>query len=204
MHLLDRSTATTRRSALTTGRRGAAVLGRHAVLLLVGFGALAGCGSDGSDASGGSPTSTAVETSTTETTSTTSTTQAAVVAEDLANGGQVAPVDVEVDGGSAGVDVTFRKITIPPGGTTGEHCHYGQLVAVVAEGELTHLAPIYPGGVHVYETGDSVIEGKGYPHEGRNEGDTDVVLLVTYVTPEGKPLAEKDLAHCDPAAAPGG
>jgi len=25
-----------------------------------------------------------------------------------------------------------------------------------------------------------------------------VVLLVTYVTAEGKPLAETDLAHCDP------
>jgi quercetin dioxygenase-like cupin family protein len=51
--------------------------------------------------------------------------------------------------------------------------------------------------VRVYETGESIIEGAGYPHEGINEGDTDVVLWVTYVIPDGKPLAETDLANCD-------
>ncbi|MBB1032744.1 cupin domain-containing protein [Dietzia sp. SLG310A2-38A2] len=93
--------------------------------------------------------------------------------------------------------MTFREITIEPGAGTGEHCHYGQLIAVVEQGELTHYADIYPGGVHVYSQGESIIEGAGYPHEGRNEGDEDVVLMVTYVIPEGKPLAETDLANCD-------
>jgi quercetin dioxygenase-like cupin family protein len=120
-----------------------------------------------------------------------------IQAVDLANGEQSAPVEVSVDGGAAGVDVTFREIRIAPGAGTGEHCHYGQLVAVVTEGELTHYADVHPGGVLVYEAGDSVIEGADYPHEGINEGDTDVVLLVTYITPEGKPLAETDLSNCD-------
>ncbi|MET3861676.1 quercetin dioxygenase-like cupin family protein [Dietzia sp. 2505] len=120
-----------------------------------------------------------------------------VRAVDIAAGQQDGPVDVEVDGGTAGVGVTFREITIEPGAGTGEHCHYGQLIAVVEQGELTHYAPIYPGGVHVYSAGESIIEGAGYPHEGRNEGDEDVVLMVTYVIPEGKPLAETDLANCD-------
>lgn len=126
---------------------------------------------------------------------------APVRAVDLAEGDQDEPVNVAVDGGAAGVGVTFREITIAPGGSTGEHCHYGQLIAVVAEGELTHYAENHPGGVHVYRDGDAIIEGADYAHEGRNEGDTDVVLWVTYVIPEGKPLAETDLALCDEPAA---
>lgn len=120
-----------------------------------------------------------------------------VRAVDIAAGQQDEPVDVEVDGGADGVGVTFREITIEPGSGTGEHCHYGQLIAVVEQGELTHYAEIYAGGVHVYRTGDSIIEGAGYPHEGRNEGREDVVLMVTYVIPDGQPLAETDLAHCE-------
>lgn len=125
-------------------------------------------------------------------------TQAPVVAVDHAAGVQDDAVEVSVagqDGG--GVGVTFREITLAPGGSTGRHCHYGQLVAVVKEGALTHYADTYPGGVHVYETGASIIEGAGYPHEGRNEGTDDVVLWVTYVIPAGKPLAEPDLSNCD-------
>lgn len=75
------------------------------------------------------------------------------------------------------------------------------LIAVVEQGTLTHYAAVHPGGVREYHAGDSIIEGNGYPHEGRNEGDTDVVLLVTYVTPEGQPLAETDLSLCTLTAA---
>lgn len=120
-----------------------------------------------------------------------------VRAVDIAEGQQDGPVDVEVDGGAEGIQVNFREITIEPGAGTGKHCHYGQLIAVVEQGDLTHYADIYPGGVHVYRTGESIIEGAGYPHEGRNEGQEDVVLMVSYVTPDGKPLAETDLTHCD-------
>ena len=120
-----------------------------------------------------------------------------VRAVDIAEGQQDGPVDVEVDGGAEGVQVNFREITIEPGAGTGRHCHYGQLIAVVEQGDLTHYADIYPGGVHVYRTGESIIEGAGYPHEGRNEGQEDVVLMVSYVTPDGKPLAETDLTNCD-------
>lgn len=117
-----------------------------------------------------------------------------VAVEELGAGEQVAPVEVDVDGPAA---VTFRKITIAPGAGTGEHCHYGQLIAVVEQGEFTHRAPIYPSGEHVYTAGDTIIEGAQYIHEGVNLGDEPVVLLVTYITEEGKPLAETDLANCD-------
>ncbi|SDZ14512.1 cupin domain-containing protein [Herbiconiux ginsengi] len=118
-----------------------------------------------------------------------------VVVEELGKGEQDAAVDVEVAGPT---QVAFRRITLHPGAGTGKHCHDGQLIAVVEQGTFTHYAPVYPGGVHVYHAGDSIVEGAHYVHEGKNEGTDDVVLLVTYVIPEGDPLAETDLSHCDP------
>ena len=122
------------------------------------------------------------------------TTSAPVTAVDLAAGNQDEGVDVDVAGPT---QVAMREITLAPGAGTGLHCHYGQLIAVVEEGVFTHYAPIYPEGVHVYTAGESLVEGAHYVHEGVNEGTVDVVLTVTYVIPEGEPLAETDLANCD-------
>lgn len=121
-----------------------------------------------------------------------------VLAVDIVQGLQPGPVDVQVDG-EEGVSVTFREITIEPGSSTGEHCHHGQLIAVVKQGVFTHYADIYPDGVRIYRAGAALVEGAGYRHEGRNEGMEDVVLLVTYVTPAGKPLSETDMAECEPS-----
>lgn len=116
--------------------------------------------------------------------------------EELGEGDQTADLGVALAGP---IQVNVRRITIPPGAGTGEHCHHGNLIAVVEQGTLTHRAPIYPGGVHEYRTGESIFEGSGYRHEGTNEGEEDVVLVVTYLTPEGEPLAETDLQRCDAA-----
>lgn len=121
-------------------------------------------------------------------------TATSVAVEELSQGVQDGPVDVEVGGPT---QINYRKITLKPGAGTGLHCHYGQLLAVLGQGVFTHYAPIYPTGVHRYVAGDSIVEGASYVHEGKNEGSEDVVLWVTYVTPEGKPLAETDLAKCD-------
>lgn len=116
------------------------------------------------------------------------------VTREVAQGTQDGPVGIDVDGP---VQVTFREITIPPGGTTGRHCHPGQVVGVVKSGTLTHYAPNHPGGRQVFRAGESIVEGSGYVHEGRNEGSEDLVLWATYVTPKGKPPAETDLGKCD-------
>lgn len=116
-----------------------------------------------------------------------------VVVDELGRGGQELPVDVDVAGPN---QVVFRKITLKPGAGTGLHCHDGQLIAVVEKGVFTHYAPVYPGGVHTYVAGDSLVEGASYVHEGKNQGTTDVVLLVTYVIRAGDPLAETDLSKC--------
>jgi len=122
---------------------------------------------------------------------------APVTAVDLATGEDEDGVNVEVDGAA---QVVFRQITLQPGAGTGEHCHAGQLIAVVEQGTLTHYAPTYPTGVHVYEAGDTIVEGAGYPHQGINEGTEDVVLLVTYIISDGEPLAQTDLTKCDSEA----
>lgn len=119
---------------------------------------------------------------------------APVSAEELAAGEETAGVDVAVPGPA---QVVFRRITLQPGAGTGEHCHAGQLIAVVEQGTFTHYAPIYPDGVHVYEAGDAIVEGAEYVHQGVNEGTEDVVLLVTYVIEEGQPLAQTDLSLCE-------
>lgn len=118
-----------------------------------------------------------------------------VSVEEQGAGTRDAGIAVDLDGP---VTVTFREITLEPGGTTGKHCHDGNLIAVVVQGELTHYAPIYRSGVHVYEAGDAILEGPGYVHEGVNEGTEPVILEVTYLIPEGDPLAETDLSLCYP------
>lgn len=119
-----------------------------------------------------------------------------VLGVDIVQGLQEQPVDVNVHG-DQGVSVTFREITVAVGTGTGRHCHHGQLIAVVKQGEITHYSDIFPGGTRTYRAGDSIVEGAGYPHEARNEGTEDVVLMVTYVTPVGKPLVEGDLSQCE-------
>ncbi|AWH92864.1 cupin domain-containing protein [Dietzia lutea] len=119
-----------------------------------------------------------------------------VLAVDIVQGQQDQPVDVQVDG-DEGVAVTFRELTIVAGTGTGRHCHHGQLIAVVKQGEITLYSDTLPGGTRTFRAGDSIVEGAGYPHEARNEGTEDVVLMVTYVTPVGKPLVEEDLSQCE-------
>ena len=154
-------------------------------ILAVAF-ALSACSSSATTDAVSSPSST---------TPTATASAAPVVVDELGKGEQPGAVDVDVAGPT---QVVFRKITIKPGAGTGLHCHDGQLIAVVEKGVFTHYAPMYPGGVHTYVAGDSLVEGAGYVHQGKNLGTTDVVLLVTYIIPQGDPLAETDLSKCDP------
>ncbi|MGW8886084.1 cupin domain-containing protein [Streptomyces sp. NPDC055749] len=87
-------------------------------------------------------------------------------------------------------DVTFRKITIEPGGSTGWHTHAGQLIVVVQSGTLTRT--LSDCSVEVTPAGTSFIEpaGPGHRHIGRNNGTEPVVLWVTYLLPEGRALSD--------------
>lgn len=87
-------------------------------------------------------------------------------------------------------DVTFRTITVEPGGSTGWHTHSGQLIAVVKSGTLTRT--LSDCSVEVTPAGTSFIEpsGAGHRHIGRNLGSEPVVLWVTYLLPEGSALSD--------------
>lgn len=95
-------------------------------------------------------------------------------------------------------DVTFRTITVEPGGSTGWHTHSGQLIAVVESGTLTRT--LDDCSVEVTPAGSSFIEPSGADHRhiGRNLGTEPVVLWVTYLLPEGSALSnDADAVECD-------
>ncbi|MER6238440.1 cupin domain-containing protein [Streptomyces clavifer] len=94
-------------------------------------------------------------------------------------------------------DVTFRRITVEPGGSTGWHTHRGPLIAVVKSGTLTRT--LDDCSVEVTSAGTSFIEPSGADHRhiGRNLGTEPVVLWVTYLLPEGSALSDDaDAADC--------
>ncbi|MEV6160589.1 cupin domain-containing protein [Streptomyces sp. NPDC052052] len=93
--------------------------------------------------------------------------------------------------------VTFRTITVEPGGSTGWHTHRGQLIAVVKSGTLTRT--LDDCSVEVTPAGSSFIEPSGVKHRhiGRNLGTEPVVLWVTYLLPEGSELSDDaDAVDC--------
>ncbi len=88
-----------------------------------------------------------------------------------------------------GKDYITKQITIAPGGTTGWHYHPGEVFGVIKEGTLTH----YDSGCTVdgvYGVNQPITEesGRGYVHEGRNEGPDPLVMWVLYIDPAGSPL----------------
>ncbi len=94
-------------------------------------------------------------------------------------------------------DVTFRTITVAPGGSTGWHTHRGQLIVVVKSGTLTRT--LDDCSVEVTPAGTSFIEPSGVKHRhiGQNLGTEPVVLWVTYLLPEGSALSDDaDAVDC--------
>jgi quercetin dioxygenase-like cupin family protein len=86
-------------------------------------------------------------------------------------------------------DVVVRMVTIEPGASTGWHYHLGKVIAVVQSGALTRT--LADCSVETSTAGQSFIEpaGPDQVHIGRNLGSVPVVLYLTYILPEGAPLA---------------
>ncbi|MEO8289736.1 MAG: cupin domain-containing protein [Gaiellaceae bacterium] len=85
------------------------------------------------------------------------------------------------------IDVADQTVSLVPGGHTGWHSHPGPALVVIKEGTFT----LYDGNdpsctPHVFEKGDAFVDrGGGHVHIGRNEGETNVELSVTYLLPVG-------------------
>lgn len=76
-------------------------------------------------------------------------------------------------------EVTFQKVTIAPGGTTGWHSHGAEVIAVVNRGTLTLTEENC--SVRTLPAGTGFTENPGDVHEGRNLGSVPVEVFVTYV-----------------------
>ncbi|WP_053160993.1 cupin domain-containing protein [Streptomyces caatingaensis] len=86
----------------------------------------------------------------------------------------------------------FRRLTVPPGGSTGWHYHDGRLLAVVAEGTLARYEADGGGPVR-YAAGEALVEPSGpdTAHLGVNEGPGPLVLYVLYLGDPGDPPARR-------------
>ncbi|MFG3056947.1 cupin domain-containing protein [Kitasatospora sp. NPDC048239] len=82
-----------------------------------------------------------------------------------------------------------QTITLSPGADTGWHYHPGRVDVVVLSGTLTRT--LHDGRVEVSRAGDSLVEEAGpvHVHIGRNLGAEPVVLIASYDSPAGCPLA---------------
>ena len=89
----------------------------------------------------------------------------------------------KIDGAGRAV---VQEIVLGPGGHTGWHSHPGPVVVVVQQGVLTLYDGADCSSGKTYDSGEAFVDpGQGHLHIARNEGSSDVVLLVTYLAPPG-------------------
>ncbi|BBN83710.1 hypothetical protein PA25_36950 [Pseudoalteromonas sp. A25] len=85
--------------------------------------------------------------------------------------------------------ITMLKVTIPAGATVKKHKHPMINAAVMLSGELTVRSQ--RGEVLKLQAGDPIVELVDKWHEGKNEGNIPVELIVFYAAIEGQPLSIK-------------
>jgi quercetin dioxygenase-like cupin family protein len=81
--------------------------------------------------------------------------------------------------------VTVRKLTIDPGEILTWHYHPGRAYSVVLSGTLT--AEDGCGGEQVLTPGQSFEEVSGRVHRAKNLGMVPVVVINTFIVPQGSP-----------------
>ncbi|MBU3749667.1 MAG: cupin domain-containing protein [Mycobacterium sp.] len=91
-----------------------------------------------------------------------------------------------------GIEYVVTRVTVAPGGGTGWHYHPGEVFGYIKDGTMTHWSVPGDGSCTVdavYGAGAPVKEGvgPGFVHNGRNEGNTPLVMEVVYINPAGAP-----------------
>jgi quercetin dioxygenase-like cupin family protein len=85
-------------------------------------------------------------------------------------------------------DVYITHVRIVPGGHSGWHSHPGPSVVTIKSGEAAvYCACEDPITRTVYTAGTGFVEDAGCVHIVRNEGDTDLELVVLQLVPLGAP-----------------
>jgi quercetin dioxygenase-like cupin family protein len=79
-------------------------------------------------------------------------------------------------------DIVMRELTIVPGGSSGWHFHPGPTYVVVIQGIDTLYEASDPEcEAHNYGPNEGFVEPPGDVHISRNEGSTNLILLVTFL-----------------------
>ena len=83
-----------------------------------------------------------------------------------------------------GYQEVLVEVRIPVGGREGRHTHPGTVIVHVEEGELTLDYDGKP--TKAYKAGESFAVEAGKIHEGINNGDVPVKILVTFIVKTGE------------------
>ena len=79
-------------------------------------------------------------------------------------------------------DVVVAKATVPPGASFGWHSHRAAVAVAVKTGTLTLYDGADPSCTpQRYSAGQGFVEQRNHVHLARNEGNKQVVVLVTYL-----------------------
>ena len=81
------------------------------------------------------------------------------------------------------VDVRVQTLRMAPGATTGRHSHPGFVIVSITQGTQTLYAADCSS--RLVSAGESFIETGDEPMLARNETASEVVLVVTFVAPQG-------------------
>ena len=84
-------------------------------------------------------------------------------------------------------DAHFVHYTIVPGGHTGWHSHPGICLVTVKAGQATEYHGDDPLSPHDYPAGTGFAEEAGEVHLVRNEGDSNLELIVLHLVPFAAP-----------------
>jgi quercetin dioxygenase-like cupin family protein len=111
---------------------------------------------------------------------------------------------LKLDGASIGSELTRTQVSVlenrvAPGGHFGWHSHPGASIVIVKSGVSTFYRGDDPSCTpQVHPAGTAYVDPGGAVHIARNEGDVELVLLVTRITPEGVAprLDEPDPGSC--------
>ena len=83
--------------------------------------------------------------------------------------------------------VYVARIQIAPGGRGGWHSHPGPSIISVVSGTATFYQGDDPNTPHLYFPGNGFVEDANLVHDVRNEGDTNLELVVLQIVPLGAP-----------------
>lgn len=93
-------------------------------------------------------------------------------------------------------NVSVVENRVAPGGTFGWHSHPGPSVIVVKQGTITFYRGDDPTcTAQAYSAGQALVDTGNGVHVGRNEGATDVIVIVTRFLPAGAPPRDDQPAN---------